>query len=87
MYAQPDSRRKSSLCLDLGYDYEEVSRIVHIAGLEPVILSTREEQKNKKQHGARARRQVVERTYSCINRSRCILVRKENRDDTDRAML
>ncbi len=45
MCAQPDGRRKSKLCLDLGYDYEEVRQIVHIAGFEPVIVGRREEKR------------------------------------------
>ena len=87
MCAQPEGRRKSRLCLDLGYDYEEVRRIVSIAGFEPVILGRREEQENKKQHGARARRWVVERTHSWLNRFRRLLVRWEKREDTYLAML
>ncbi|WP_192805327.1 IS5 family transposase [Noviherbaspirillum aerium] len=87
MCAQPDGRRRSNLCLDMGYDYEEVRQIVDIAGFEPVILGRREEQENKKQHGARARRWVVERTHSWLNRFRRLLVRWEKREDTYLAML
>jgi transposase len=87
MCTQPDGRRKSKLCLDLGYDYEEVRQIVHIAGFEPVIVGRREEQNNKKQHGARARSWVVERTHSWLNRFRRLLVRWEKREDTYLAML
>jgi putative transposase len=87
MCARPVSGRKSKLCLDLGYDYEEVRRLVHMAGFEPIILSRRDEQENKKQRGACARRWVVERTHSWLNRFRRLLVRWEKCEDTYLAML
>jgi putative transposase len=87
MCACPIGGPKSKLCLDLGYDYDEVRRIVHLAGFEPVILSRHDERENKRQHGARARRWVVERTHSWLNRFRRLLVRWEKREDTYLAML
>ena len=87
MCARPLGAGKIKLCLDLGYDYDEVRHIVHLAGFEPVILSRRDEQENKKQRGARARRWVVERTHSWLNRFRRLLVRWEKREDTYLAML
>lgn len=78
---------KSKLCLDLGYDYDEVRRIASMAGFEPIILGRRDERENKKQRGARARRWVVERTHSWLNRFRRMLVRWEKREDTYLAML
>jgi transposase len=62
-------------------------QIVQWAGFEPVILGRRDEQENKKQHGARARRWVVERRPSGLNRFRRLLVRWEKREDTYLAML
>lgn len=56
MCARPVEAGNSKLCLDLGYDYDEVRRTVHLAGFAPVILGRREEQENKKQRGACARR-------------------------------
>lgn len=87
MCARPVDGCKSKLCLDLGYDYDEVRRIVDMAGFEPIILGRRDERENKKQHGARARRWVVERTHSWLNRFRRLLVRWEKREDTYLAML
>jgi transposase len=75
------------LCLDWGYDYDEVPRIVRMAGFKQVILGRRDEKQNKKQRGARARRWVVERTHSWLNRFRRLLVRWEKREDTYLAML
>lgn len=82
MYARPLGADRVRLCLDLGYDYDEVRHIVHLAGFEPVILSRRNEQENMKQLGARGRRWVVERTHSWLNRIRRLLVRWEMREDT-----
>ncbi|WP_408639505.1 IS5 family transposase [Noviherbaspirillum autotrophicum] len=87
MCARPVNGRKSELCLDLGYDYDEVRRIVSMAGFEPIILGRRDERENKKQCGVRARRWVVERTHSWLNRFRRLLVRWEKREDTYLAML
>ena len=87
MCARPCDGRTVKLGLDLGYDYDAVRRLVRLAGFEPVILSRRDEKENKKQRGARARRWVVERTHSWLNRFRRLLVRWEKRADTYLAML
>ena len=79
--------RKIRLCLDLGYDDEEVQRMVHVAGYAPAILSRRNERENKKQCGARAPRWVVESMHSWLNRFRRLRVRCEKREDTYLAML
>jgi hypothetical protein len=64
MCARPMDGREMKMCLDLGYDYDEVRHIVSLAGFDPVIVSRRDERENKKQRGARAKRCVVERTHS-----------------------
>lgn len=87
MCGRPGDGRKSKLLLDLDYDYDEVRRIVDMAGFEPIILGRRDEQENKKQRGTRARRWVVERTHSWLNRFRRLLVRWKKRKDTYLAML
>lgn len=87
MCACPVGGRPIRLCLDLGYDYTEVRRLVSLAGFEPIILSRRDEKENKTQRGARAMRWVVERTHSWLNRFRRLLVRWEKREDTYLAML
>ena len=65
------------LCLDKGYDYEEVRHILHAYGLVAHIRSRGEEAqaKKKKKRGEKARRWVVERTHSWFNRFRSILTR------------
>ena len=69
---QPWSRRvrfgtrltwSSYLCLDAGYDYDEVRRIVAAHGYTAHIRPQGEEKKAKAT-GQRARRWVVERTHS-----------------------
>lgn len=60
--------------------------LVQIAGFEPVIMSRRDEKETTKQHKGRARRWVVERTHSGINRFRRLLIRWEKREDTYLAM-
>lgn len=87
MCACPLDERTKTLCLDLGYDYDEVRHLVRLAGFEPVVMGRRDEQENKRQRGARARRWVVERTHGWLNRFRRLLVRWEKRADTYLAML
>jgi putative transposase len=85
--ARPLDRGTLKLCLDLGYDYDEVQRIARMAGFEPIVLGRRDEHESKKKCGARAHRWVVERTHSWMNRFRRLLVRWEKREDTYLAML
>lgn len=87
MCARPVQDKAGKLCLDLGYDYDEVRRMVRLAGFEPVIQSRRDEKEKKKQKRGRVRRWVVERTHSWMNRFRRLLVRWEKREDTYLAML
>lgn len=87
MCARPVDERTIRLCLDLGYDYDDVRFIVRAAGFEPVILGRYDERANKKLRSARVHRWVVERTHSLLNRFRRLLVRWEKREDTYRAML
>jgi putative transposase len=87
MCASPVEGKASKLYLDLGYNYDEVRRIVQIAGFEPVVMSRRDEKQSSKQRKGQARRWVVERTHSWMNRFRRLLVRWEKREDTYLAML
>ena len=76
------------LCLDKGYDYNEVRAIVAAFGFTAHIRARGEEaQAIKREAGFRARRWVVERVHSWLNRFRRILVRWEKRADTYIAML
>lgn len=79
-------RKKQHLCLDKGYDYDAVRELVagrgyvaHIPrrGQAPKPLGPRK----------RARRWVVERTHSWMNRFRRILIRWEKKAENYLAML
>ena len=76
------------MCLDKGYDFPEVYELAAEFGFTAHIRSRGEEaQALKREAGYRARRWVVERTHSWLNRFRRILVRWEKRADTYLAML
>jgi transposase len=85
---RPTCEAPQGLCLDKGYDYNEVRAIVAAFGFTAHIRTRGEEaQAIKREAGFRARRWVVERTHSWLNRFRRILVRWEKRADTYIAML
>lgn len=68
------------LCLDKGYDYDEVRELVKEFGYTAHIRSRGEEaQALKRNVRFRARRWVVERTHSWLNRFRRILIRWEKK--------
>lgn len=83
---EPTRRRPQGLCLDKGYDYDEVRDLAVEFGFTAHIRSRGEETVAKKA-GARARRWVVERTHSWLNRFRRILIRWEKRAGNYLAML
>jgi transposase len=76
------------LCLDKGYDFDEVRSIVREFGFTAHIRARGEEARAiKEEAGFKARRWVVERTHSWMNRFRRILVRWEKLPETFIAML
>lgn len=74
---RPSSRRgrRQNLCGDLGYDSEPHRQRLHRRGYEPHIKSRGEEIAAKRAKGKRARRWVVERAASWLNRYRSLFVR------------
>ena len=67
---------EQGMCLDKGYDYEEVRALLAEFGFTAHIRARGEEaQALKREAGFRARRWVVERTHSWMNRFRGVLVR------------
>lgn len=85
---RPTAAKPQGLCLDKGYDFDEVRAIVHEFGFTAHIRARGEEAKAiKHQAGFRARRWVVERTHSWMNRFRRILIRWEKIPETFIAML
>ena len=84
----PTSQEPQNLCLDKGYDYDEVRSIVHEFGFTAHIRARGEEAKAlKREAGFKARRWVVERTHSWMNRFRRILIRWEKKADNYLALL
>jgi putative transposase len=77
---QPTRRRPQGLCLDKGYDYDEVRDLAEEFGYTAHIRARGEEaQAIKREAGFKARRWVVERTHSWMNRFRRILTRWEKK--------
>ena len=68
------------MCLDKGYDFQEVRDLVAAFGYTGHIRTRGEEtQALKRDAGHKARRWVVERTHSWMNRFRRILIRWEKK--------
>lgn len=85
---KPKRNRPQGLCLDKGYDFDEVREIVREFGFTAHIRARGEEARAIKQKaGFKARRWVVERTHSWMNRFRRILIRWEKLPETFIAML
>lgn len=85
---EPTAQTPQGLCLDKGYDFDEVREIVKEFGFTAHIRARGEEaQAIKNEAGFKARRWVVERTHSWMNRFRRILVRWEKLAETYLAML
>ena len=90
MINRPDAspERPQGICLDKGYDYAEVYELVGAFGLTPHIRSRGEEKQALEQEpGFRARRWVVERTHSWLNRFRGLLIRWSKKPENHRALL
>jgi putative transposase len=84
----PAREQPQGLCMDKAYDFPEVRELVAEFGFTAHIRARGEEaQAIKHEAGFRARRWVVERLHSWMNRFRRILVRWEKRPDTYIAML
>lgn len=79
---EPTEDEPQGMCLDKGYDYEEVRAILTEFGFTAHIRSRSEEaQQLAAEAGKRARRWVVERSHSWMNRFRRILVRWEKKPE------
>ena len=74
------------LCLDAGYDYAQVREVVASFGYTAHIRPRGEEAQAKKA-GQKARRWVVERTHSWLNRFRHLLIRWAKKPENYLAML
>jgi transposase len=90
LIARPDATpaEPQAICLDKGYDYPEMYALAGEYGLLPHIRSRIEEkEKPEREAGFHARRWVVERTHSWLNRFRGLLIRWSKKPENHRALL
>ena len=71
---RPTRRRPQHLCLDKGYDYAEPRALAEEFAVTLHLRCRGEEAWAKRHARAKARRWVVERTHSWLNRFRAILI-------------
>lgn len=85
---RPTKHEPQGMCLDKGYDYPEIPALLReFQFTEHVRRIGEDAQAIKREAHKRARRWVVERTHSWMNRFRRILVRWEKKAETYLAML
>lgn len=85
---EPTPEEPQHLCLDKGFDYEAVREAVEARHYLEHIRTRGEEAEAKREiPGYRARRWVVERTHSWINRFRRLLIRWEKKVENYIALL
>ena len=85
---EPTEQDPQNLSLDKGYDYEPVRDLLEQWGYTAHIRSRGEEKQQKQTvPGYRARRWVVERAHSWLNRFRALLIRWEKQVDNYLALL
>jgi putative transposase len=84
----PTANAPQGMCMDKGYDYDEVRELVAEFGFTTHIRSRGEEAKElKRKARAKARRWLVERTHSWMNRFRGILIRWNKKAENYIALL
>jgi putative transposase len=85
---EPTGATPQGLCLDKGYDFDEVREIAAEFAFTVHLRARGEEaQALKRKARAKARRWVVERTHSWMNRFRGILIRWSKKAENYVAML
>jgi putative transposase len=85
---RPSAKKCQNLCLDKGYDYPEVRQLAEEFKFT-LHLRSRGEEARELKHAAqtKARRWVVERTHSWVNRFRGILIRWNKKAENYLGML
>ncbi len=77
---EPTEEHPQGMCLDKGYDYDAVYAILQEFGFTAHVRPRGEEAKAiKREAGFKARRWVVERAHSWLNRFRRLLVRSREK--------
>jgi putative transposase len=85
---EPTAESPQGMCLDKGYDYDDTRALVVEFGFTAHVRARGEEaQALKKEAGYKARRWVVERTHSWMNRFRRVLIRWEKKVENYFGML
>jgi putative transposase len=85
---EPTPESPQGMCLDKGYDYDDTRELVREFGFTAHVRARGEEAKElKREAGEKARRWVVERTHSWMNRFRRILIRWEKKVENYFGML
>ena len=85
---EPTAEQPQGMCLDKGYDCQEVRDTLREFGFTAHIRSRGEEAEAiRAEAGERARRWVVERSHSWLNRFRRLLTRWEKKAQNYIAML
>jgi transposase len=85
---RPRRHRPQNLCLDKGYDYDEVRALTRAFRFTAHIRSRGEEAALIRRRARfKARRWVAERTHSWMNRFRRILIRWEKKPENYVGML
>jgi transposase len=84
----PTADTAQGLCLDRGYDYDQVRELAAEQRFEPHIRTRGEEIADKVRDPSwRPRRWVVEAAHSWLNRNRGILIRWSKKDENHLALL
>ena len=79
---QETAEQEQGMCLDKAYDYDEVRETLREFGFTAHIRARGEEAKEiRSEAGKKARRWVVERSHSWMNRFRHILVRWDKKPE------
>lgn len=85
---EPTAEHPQGVCLDKGYDYDEVRDLLREFGFTAHIRTRGEEaQELREDASKKARRWVVERTHSWMNRFRRLLVRWDKKPENYLAFL
>jgi putative transposase len=85
---EPTPARPQGVCLDKGYDYEEVRATLAVFGFTAHMRARGQAgQALKRKTGVRARRWVVERSHRWLNRFRRRLIRWDKKADNYLAFL
>jgi putative transposase len=85
---EPTEEEPQGMCLDNGYKYAEPKEIVEEFGFTVHVPKNKKEaQAAKRRARHKARRWVVERTHSWLNRFRGILIRWSKKPENYMAML